>query len=238
MEVDISKYLILNSFVLMQMAFTCMQTQLRMEAFYSFKERFAKIRSKRIEKAIKGITGKSFPDTDEPEQDNPSTSKTTKKKDAGSPSRGSSRGKGTSSEIRDVESPEDTETGDPNSIADMVELTKDSNSTNKSKKGRPSGCSKGRVRSRKNAGHGATRSQVDSDTKCSSSASDEDLHTHAGNYKLEGIALRRVNNLISKKFFLITNKVTLILFYFFLLYGTHLILLSEISTLELCTRNL
>jgi hypothetical protein len=97
---------------------------------------------------------------------------------------------------------------------------------------------KGRVRSRKNAGHGATRSQVDSDTKCSSSASDEDLHTHAGNYKLEGIALRRVNNLISKKFFLITNKVTLILFYFFLLYGTHLILLSEISTLELCTRNL
>jgi DNA excision repair protein ERCC-5 len=117
-----------------------------MEAFYSFKERFAKIRSKRIEKAIKGITGKSFPDTDEPEQDNPSTSKTTKKKDAGSPSRGSSRGKGTSSEIRDMESPEDTETGDPNSIADMVELTKDSNSTNKSKKGRPSGCSKGRVR--------------------------------------------------------------------------------------------
>ncbi|XP_051140397.1 DNA repair protein UVH3 isoform X2 [Andrographis paniculata] len=33
------------------------ETQLRMEAFYSFNERFAKIRSKRIEKAVKGMTG-------------------------------------------------------------------------------------------------------------------------------------------------------------------------------------
>ncbi|GMI68417.1 hypothetical protein HRI_000511000 [Hibiscus trionum] len=33
------------------------ETQLRMEAFYSFNERFAKIRSKRIKKAVKGITG-------------------------------------------------------------------------------------------------------------------------------------------------------------------------------------
>jgi DNA excision repair protein ERCC-5 len=162
-----------------------------MEAFYSFNERFAKIRSKRIKKAIKGITGKSFPDTDEPEQDNPSTSKTTKKKDASSSSRGRGRGKRRSSEIRNRESPEDNETGDHDSFADMVELTKDSNNTNKSEKGRPSGCSKGRVRSRKNSEHGATRSQVDSDTKYSS-ASDEDSHTHAGNYKSEGIAPRRV----------------------------------------------
>lgn len=34
-----------------------MKTQLRMEAFYSFNERFAKIRSKRIKKAVKGIGG-------------------------------------------------------------------------------------------------------------------------------------------------------------------------------------
>lgn len=34
-----------------------MKTQLRMEAFYSFSERFAKIRSKRIKKAVKGIGG-------------------------------------------------------------------------------------------------------------------------------------------------------------------------------------
>ncbi|MED6197253.1 hypothetical protein PIB30_054994 [Stylosanthes scabra] len=34
------------------------ETQLRLEAFYSFNERFAKIRSKRITKAVKGITGK------------------------------------------------------------------------------------------------------------------------------------------------------------------------------------
>ncbi|KAI4350729.1 hypothetical protein L6164_005155 [Bauhinia variegata] len=33
------------------------ETQLRLEAFYTFNERFAKIRSKRIKKAIKGITG-------------------------------------------------------------------------------------------------------------------------------------------------------------------------------------
>ncbi|KAA8548070.1 hypothetical protein F0562_004669 [Nyssa sinensis] len=33
------------------------ETQLRLEAFYTFNERFAKIRSKRITKAVKGITG-------------------------------------------------------------------------------------------------------------------------------------------------------------------------------------
>ena len=35
-----------------------MKTQLRLEAFYSFNERFAKIRSNRIKNAVKGITGK------------------------------------------------------------------------------------------------------------------------------------------------------------------------------------
>ncbi|KAJ8424494.1 hypothetical protein Cgig2_006917 [Carnegiea gigantea] len=34
------------------------ETQLRLEAFYTFDERFAKIRSKRIKQAVKGITGK------------------------------------------------------------------------------------------------------------------------------------------------------------------------------------
>ncbi|GAV72578.1 XPG_N domain-containing protein/XPG_I domain-containing protein [Cephalotus follicularis] len=33
------------------------ETQLRLEAFYTFNEKFAKIRSKRIKKAVKGITG-------------------------------------------------------------------------------------------------------------------------------------------------------------------------------------
>ncbi|GMP29190.1 hypothetical protein CsSME_00004405 [Camellia sinensis var. sinensis] len=33
------------------------ETQLRLEAFYTFNERFAKIRSKRIKKAVRGITG-------------------------------------------------------------------------------------------------------------------------------------------------------------------------------------
>ena len=35
-----------------------MKTQRRLEEFYTFNERFAKIRSKRIKKAVKGITGK------------------------------------------------------------------------------------------------------------------------------------------------------------------------------------
>lgn len=34
-----------------------MKTQLRLEAFYTFNERFAKIRSKRIKKAVKGTMG-------------------------------------------------------------------------------------------------------------------------------------------------------------------------------------
>lgn len=34
-----------------------MKTQLRLEAFYTFNERFARIRSKRIKKAVKGIAG-------------------------------------------------------------------------------------------------------------------------------------------------------------------------------------
>lgn len=34
------------------------ETQLRLEAFYTFNERFAKIRSRRIKQAVKGITGK------------------------------------------------------------------------------------------------------------------------------------------------------------------------------------
>lgn len=47
-----------------------MKTQLRLEAFYTFNERFAKIRSKRINKALKGITGnKSLELTDDAAQE-------------------------------------------------------------------------------------------------------------------------------------------------------------------------
>ncbi|XP_057525218.1 DNA repair protein UVH3 isoform X2 [Amaranthus tricolor] len=53
------------------------ETQLRLEAFYSFNERFAKIRSKRIQKAVKGITGKQSLDIDEAgEHENPAKQKT------------------------------------------------------------------------------------------------------------------------------------------------------------------
>lgn len=39
------------------------ETQLRLEAFYSFNERFAKIRSRRIQKAVTGITGRRSSET-------------------------------------------------------------------------------------------------------------------------------------------------------------------------------
>uniref|UniRef100_A0A6N2LFV9 Uncharacterized protein n=1 Tax=Salix viminalis TaxID=40686 RepID=A0A6N2LFV9_SALVM len=38
------------------------KTQLRLEAFYSFNERFEKIRSKRFKKVVKGITGNQYSD--------------------------------------------------------------------------------------------------------------------------------------------------------------------------------
>ncbi|XVE67972.1 hypothetical protein DITRI_Ditri09bG0030800 [Diplodiscus trichospermus] len=58
------------------------ETQLRLEAFYTFNERFAKIRSKRIKKAVKGITGNQSSElTDDPVQQ---VSKS-KKKRRGSP---------------------------------------------------------------------------------------------------------------------------------------------------------
>ncbi|KAG0552283.1 hypothetical protein BDA96_01G495200 [Sorghum bicolor] len=168
------------------------ETQLRMEAFYSFNERFAKIRSKRIKKAIKGITGKSFLDTDEPEPDNPSTSKTIKKKEANSSSHARGRGKRkNNSGIRNMESQEDN-VGDTNSLADTVEITRENNNTTKRKRGSPCGRSKGRGRSRTNAGNDATISQEDYEIEYSTSASDEDsCKRHSNSYGSEGRALRR-----------------------------------------------
>ncbi|TVU48015.1 hypothetical protein EJB05_07634 [Eragrostis curvula] len=178
------------------------ETQLRMEAFYSFNERFAKIRSKRIKKAIKGITGKSFRDADEPEQDNPSTSKTTKNKEATSSTGARGRGKrNNNAGVRNMESQEnnkigsqdDSIAGDSNSFADTVELTKENNNTKKRRKKSPSGRSKG-GQSRMNAGHGNTENEEDSDTKYYTSASDDVSHERqASSYKSEGMVVRRSN---------------------------------------------
>ncbi|KAL6867323.1 hypothetical protein ACP4OV_015347 [Aristida adscensionis] len=164
------------------------ETQLRMEAFYSFNERFAKIRSKRIKKAIKGITGKAFPDTDEPEQDSPNTSKITKKKEGSSSGRARGRGKKTNNAgHRNMESQEDSKIGDPVCVADTFEVTKENNTTNKRKKGSLPSRSKGRGRSRTNMGHETTGRQEDS-----TSMSDEDsLKRNTENYGPEGTSLRR-----------------------------------------------
>ncbi|CAL9118255.1 unnamed protein product [Musa acuminata var. zebrina] len=52
------------------------ETQLRLEAFYTFNERFAKVRSQRIKKALKGITGTLSSDlTDELVKEGPSSRK-------------------------------------------------------------------------------------------------------------------------------------------------------------------
>ncbi|KQK23032.1 DNA repair protein UVH3 isoform X1 [Brachypodium distachyon] len=157
------------------------ETQLRMEAFYSFNERFAKIRSKRIKKAIKGITGKTFSETDELDHDSPSTSEAPKKKEAGPSSHAKPRGKRNSN-------------AGPNSFAAADELAKEHSNASKKKTASPSGRSRGRGRKRTNAGHETAVSQEDSEVKTSTFSSDVDTHkSHAGNYKSEGTALRRSN---------------------------------------------
>ncbi|KAJ1424723.1 hypothetical protein SESBI_11430 [Sesbania bispinosa] len=55
------------------------ETQLRLEAFYNFNERFAKIRSKRIKKAVKGINGKQNLDLIDDSAENLSKSKKNKR---------------------------------------------------------------------------------------------------------------------------------------------------------------
>ncbi|CAM0871652.1 unnamed protein product [Alopecurus aequalis] len=170
------------------------ETQLRMEAFYSFNERFAKIRSKRVQKAIKGITGKAFSETDELNEDNsPSTSSASKKKEAG-PSK--PRGKrNTSARPRHMGSQEDDKDGDPNSFADAGELANEHRSASKKKSTIPSGRSRGRGRKRMNVGQETARNQEDSsEVKGSTLSSDLDSHKrHTDNYKSEGTTVRRSN---------------------------------------------
>lgn len=167
------------------------ETQLRMEAFYSFNERFAKIRSKRVQKAIKGITGKTFSEMDELNEDSPSTSSASKKKEAG-PSK--PRGKrNTSAGPRHMGSQEDDNIGDPNSFADADELAKEHRSVSKKSK-IPSGRSRGRGRKRTNVGRETTRNQDDLEDKRSTLSSNEDSDKrHTENYKSEGTTVRRSN---------------------------------------------
>ncbi|KAF0899215.1 hypothetical protein E2562_015570 [Oryza meyeriana var. granulata] len=156
------------------------ETQLRMEAFYSFNERFAKIRSKRIKKAIKGITGKNFPETDELDQNSPSTSNANKKRERSSSGRGRAKGQRT----KDAE-PGNMESQDhkiADSFADADEHTTKKSTANRKKTANPSGCSRGKGRRRTDAAHVISGSQEDSEV--SNLASDEDS---------KGLALRRSN---------------------------------------------
>ncbi|RWR77112.1 XPG/Rad2 endonuclease [Cinnamomum micranthum f. kanehirae] len=63
------------------------ETQLRLEAFYTFNERFAKIRSQRIKKAVKGITGNRASELmDHPSQVGPESRKKRKVRPSGTAS--------------------------------------------------------------------------------------------------------------------------------------------------------
>lgn len=173
-----------------------MQTQLRMEAFYSFNEKFAKIRSKRIQKAIKGITGKTFTEMDELNEDSPSTGDAPKNKDAGHSSRAKKpRGKrNTSAGPRNMGSQEDDKIGDPNSIANVDELAKEQRNASKKKTASPSGRSRGRGRKKMNVRQETTRDEEDLEVQRSTLSADEDSHKrHTDKYKSEGTAVRRVS---------------------------------------------
>ncbi|VAH87941.1 unnamed protein product [Triticum turgidum subsp. durum] len=171
------------------------ETQLRMEAFYSFNERFAKIRSKRIQKAIKGITGKTFSETDELNEDSPSTSDAPKKKEAGRSSRAKPRGKrNTGAEPRNMGSQEDDKIGDPNSFADADALAEEQRNVSKKKNASPSGRSRGRGRKKMNVRQETTRDEEDFEVQMSNLSADEDSHKrHTNKYKSEGITVRKSN---------------------------------------------
>uniref|UniRef100_A0A0E0CWX6 DNA repair protein UVH3 n=1 Tax=Oryza meridionalis TaxID=40149 RepID=A0A0E0CWX6_9ORYZ len=166
------------------------ETQLRMEAFYSFNERFAKIRSKRIKKAIKGITGKSFLETDELDHDSPSTSNTSKKKERTSSGRGRAKGQRT----KDV-GPGNTGNQDydiADSLVDAGEHTTEKSTSSKKRTANSSGGSRGKGRRSMNAAHVIIGNGEDSDV--SNLASDEDSHIrHTNDYESEGLTLRRSN---------------------------------------------
>uniref|UniRef100_A0A0D9Z3M6 DNA repair protein UVH3 n=1 Tax=Oryza glumipatula TaxID=40148 RepID=A0A0D9Z3M6_9ORYZ len=166
------------------------ETQLRMEAFYSFNERFAKIRSKRIKKAIKGITGKSFLETDELDHDSPSTSNTSKKKERTSSGRGRAKGQRT----KDV-GPGNTGNQDydiVDSLVDAGEHTTEKSTSSKKRTANSSGGSRGKGRRSMNAAHVIIGNGEDSDV--SNLASDEDSHIrHTNDYESEGLTLRRSN---------------------------------------------
>ncbi|KAG8073932.1 hypothetical protein GUJ93_ZPchr0006g42684 [Zizania palustris] len=165
------------------------ETQLRMEAFYSFNERFAKIRSKRIKKAIKGITGKSFLETDELDQDNPSTSNTSKKIERSSSGRGRIKGKRTKDVPGNMGS-QDNKIGHPDSFADANEHNSEKNPDNKKQIASPSGRSRGKGRRKMNTANEIMRSQGNSEV--SNLASDEYSHKkHTNDFESEGLALRR-----------------------------------------------
>ncbi|XAR51839.1 Exodeoxyribonuclease I [Bertholletia excelsa] len=77
------------------------ETQLRLEAFYTFNERFAKIRSKRIKKAVRGITGNASSELiDEFGQE---ASKGRKKRRIGASERGEDKLEKSASEMEDCD---------------------------------------------------------------------------------------------------------------------------------------
>ncbi|KAE8707616.1 DNA-repair protein UVH3 [Hibiscus syriacus] len=89
------------------------ETQLRMEAFYTFNERFAKIRSMRIKKAVKGITGNQSSELiDDSMQQDVAEAKSPKQSDGNGRGRGRGEGRKRRKASRDFQQSETSSSDD------------------------------------------------------------------------------------------------------------------------------
>nr|XP_043632130.1 DNA repair protein UVH3 [Erigeron canadensis] len=133
------------------------ETQLRLEAFYTFNERFAKIRSKRISKAVRGIAGSKTTElVDDSEQD---------------PSNGKKRKKVKTEQSKDDSTP--TEKSEPSFQEGQRKNTKKGSSVRG--RGRGRGQSSGKGRSKKKHTHEHSGSSSDD-----RNSSDYVQEVHAG----------------------------------------------------------
>ena len=147
-----------------------LQTQLRLEAFYSFNQRFAKIRSKRIQKAVTRITGHMSSELmDIPEVDRLTTSQKASKV---------KRKKSKNDSNKKKPGHQSSNTGECKELLELQELVADAD-----KEMRPMGRGRGRGRSRgkgrgvkaSNGGSSKTVQNTDSETSISAESSSEDL---------------------------------------------------------------
>lgn len=156
------------------------ETQLRLEAFYTFNERFAKIRSQRIKKALKGMTGNLSPGlTDDLVKEAPSSSrKITKGSQENIPENSSGNNfKRRKTRKQSIAQESGKEIVDPDTVvedslnSEQCEVVANNvlsvNKTGKEGRGRGRGRGGGRGRSKK-------KSVLKSDSECSNNGKNND----------------------------------------------------------------